>query len=285
MAPKTLYNRFVRRSRVGIFDPAALERSRATVLRRCDRDPSISRSGSYVGTWLAGSLVAAVLRTASMPAGNGCQWPERTNRSQPANTDGARRCAFLFCTRIQSSRGFGAALHKQVVTTLRSRGQEIDDCDLYAESFNPVMGEQERMRYHNADLNRAPIAAYADRLLAAEALVLIYPVWNEGFPAILKGFFDRVFIPGVSFKIGPDGAAIPNLQKLRKLAAVCTYGASRTTSFLLGDPPKRVVKRLVRSMPGHAVRCDYLAYYDMDHSNPEQRAAFLEKVKRTFEAW
>jgi hypothetical protein len=66
---------------------------------------------------------------------------------------------------------------------------------------------------------------------------------------------------------GEPGAAIPNLQKLRKLAAICTYGASRTTSFLLGDPPKRVVKRLVRSMPGHAVRCDYLAYYDMDHSN------------------
>jgi hypothetical protein len=33
------------------------------------------------------------------------------------------------------------------------------------------------------------------------------------------------------------------------------------------------------------VRCDYLAYYDVDHSNPEQRATFLEKVKRTFEAW
>ncbi len=135
---------------------------------------------------------------------------------------------------------FGATLLKQVVTTLRSRRHEIDDCDLYAESFDPVMGEQERMQYHNAELNRAPIAAYADRLLAAEALVLIYPVWNEGFPAILKGFFDRVFIPGVSFKIGPGGAAVPNLQKLRKLAAVCTYGASRTTSFLLGDPPKRV---------------------------------------------
>src|SRR5271163_4296172 len=70
------------------------------------------------------------------------------------------------------------------------------------------------------------IAGYADRLLAAEALVLIYPVWNEGFPAILKGFFDRVFIPGVSFTIGPDGAPVPNLQKLRKLAAVCTYGAN-----------------------------------------------------------
>ena len=162
---------------------------------------------------------------------------------------------------------FGAALRKQTVAALRSRGHEIDDCDLHAESFNPVMGEQERTQYHHVVLNRAPIAAYADRLLAAEALVLIYPVWNEGFPAILKGFFDRVFIPGVSFTIGPDGAPVPNLQKLRKLAAVCTYGANRTTSFLLGDPPKRVVKRLVRSMPGHAVRCDYLAHYDMDHSS------------------
>jgi NAD(P)H dehydrogenase (quinone) len=154
---------------------------------------------------------------------------------------------------------FGAALRKQAIGALRSRGHEIDDCDLYAESFDPVMREQERMQYHDVELNRAPIAPYADRLLAAEALVLIYPVWNEGFPAILKGFFDRVFIPGVSFKIGRDGAPVPDLQKLRKLAAVCTYGASRTTSFLLGDRPKRVVKHLVRSMPGYTVRRDYLA--------------------------
>jgi hypothetical protein len=54
---------------------------------------------------------------------------------------------------------------------------------------------------------------------------------------------------------------------------------------LLGDPPKRVVKRLVRWMPGHSVRCDYLAYYAMDHSTQEQRAAFLVRVKQTFEAW
>jgi NAD(P)H dehydrogenase (quinone) len=176
-------------------------------------------------------------------------------------------------------------MHGQVITTLRSRGHEVDDCDLYVESFDPIMSELERMQYHNTELNRAPIALYADRLLAAEALVLIYPVWNEGFPAILKGFFDRVFIPGVSFKIGPGGAVVPNLTKLQKLAAVCTYGASRSVSFLLGDPPKRVVKRLVRSMPGHAVRCDYLAFYDMDHSTAEKRGAFLEKVERTFTVW
>jgi NAD(P)H dehydrogenase (quinone) len=116
------------------------------------------------------------------------------------------------------------------------------------------------MQYHDLKLNRAHIDTYADWLLAAEALILVYPVWNEGFPAILKGFFDRVFIPGVSFAVGPDGSLVTNLQKLRKIAAVCTYGATRTINVLLGDPPRLVVKRLVRWMPGHHVRCDYLAY-------------------------
>ena len=106
----------------------------------------------------------------------------------------ALRVFILYANPVAVS--FGAALRRQTVAALISRGHVIDDCDLHAEHFNPVMGEQERMQYHDVALNRGPIAAYADRLLAAEALVLIYPVWNEGFPAILKGFIDRVFIPG-----------------------------------------------------------------------------------------
>jgi NAD(P)H dehydrogenase (quinone) len=91
------------------------------------------------------------------------------------------RIFILYANPVAAS--FGAALHRQVIAALRSRGDENDNRDLYAESFNPVMGEQERMQYHNIELNRTPIAGYADRLLAAEALVLIYTVWNGGgFP-------------------------------------------------------------------------------------------------------
>src|ERR1700735_3380817 len=70
---------------------------------------------------------------------------------------------------------FGATLHREVVKTLRSRGHEIDDCDLYAEHFDPVRSEEERAHYHDLKLNRARIATYADRLLAAVALRLVYP--------------------------------------------------------------------------------------------------------------
>ena len=84
------------------------------------------------------------------------------------------RALVLYANPVTAS--FGAALHSAVVTTLQSRGHEIDDCDLYAEGFNPVMSEQERMQYHDVGLNRTPVSAYADRLLEAEALILIYPV-------------------------------------------------------------------------------------------------------------
>ena len=193
------------------------------------------------------------------------------------------RVLVLYANPVAAS--YGAALHKQVVESLRTKGHQIDDCDLYKEAFDPVMSERDRAEYHDTTVNRTRVSTYADRLLAADALVLVYPVWHEGFPAILKGFFDRVFIPGVSFAMGPDGSATPCLGNLKKLAAVCTYGADRLTSFLLGDPPRRVVKRLLRAAPGHRVSCEYLAHYDMNHTTPERRAAFLADVRRVFEAW
>jgi putative NADPH-quinone reductase len=184
-----------------------------------------------------------------------------------------------------SNKSFGAALHERVIEALRSGHHEVDDCDLYAEGFNPVMSQKERENYHDTTANLAEIGPLAARLLAAQGLVLVYPVWNEGFPAIMKGFFDRVFIPGVSCKMNADGSVTPSLEKLTKLAAVCTYGADRISTFLLGDPPRRVVKRLVRAMPGHSISCDYLAQYDMNHTTPHRRATFLNKVGRAFEAW
>jgi NAD(P)H dehydrogenase (quinone) len=60
--------------------------------------------------------------------------------------------------------------------------------------------------YNDTSANRRRVVSYVDRLLAANALLLIYPVWNEGFPAVLKGFLDRVFLPGVSFSKDAEGA-------------------------------------------------------------------------------
>ena len=193
------------------------------------------------------------------------------------------RVLVLYAHPVETS--FVAALHGEVVDTLRSHGHEVDDCDLNVEGFDPVMSRQERINYHDIAINRGPVAGYVDRLLAAEALVLVFPVWNYGFPAILKGFVDKVFLPGVSFRLGADGSYTSTLRKVKKLSAVCTYGGSRLRTILMGDPPRRVVKRSLRSLVAPRATCQYLAHYDMNHTNSERRAAFLRKVKGAFETW
>ena len=131
--------------------------------------------------------------------------------------------------------------------------------------------------------NRAPVAAYVERLVRAEALVLVFPVWNFGFPAILKGFFDRVFLPGVSFDL-VDGKARGALVNIRRVVAVTTYGGNRLRALLVGDPPRRLVTRMLRAAVHPLARCWYLACYDMNRSTPEGRKAFLRRVGRAMRA-
>lgn len=176
---------------------------------------------------------------------------------------------------------FNAAVHQTVVSGLTARGWEVDDCDLYAEGFDPVLGEAERRAYHDLDTNVRPVAQHVARLLAAQALVLVFPVWNMGYPAILKGYFDRVFLPGVSFRM-QDGVVRPNLTHIRKVAACVTYGGARLKTFLAGDPPRKVVTRTLRYTT-QAERLRYLALYDMNRATDAQRAAHLARVAREME--
>ncbi len=177
---------------------------------------------------------------------------------------------------------FSAALHTTVVDRLTAKGWEVDDCDLNAEGFSPVLTEAERRDYHEEPGNIAPVQDYVDRLRAAQALVMVFPVWNFGYPAILKGFLDRVFLPGVSFRL-ENGKVLPNLTHIRTLAAVTTYGGSRVRAIMAGDPPRKCVRRAV----WHVCRPEkmrYLALYDMNRADLAKREAFNAKVAAEMEA-
>ena len=86
------------------------------------------------------------------------------------------RVLVVFAHPVETS--FSAALHRTTVDALKAAGHEVDDCDLYAEDFQPVMSRQERLDYHNTAINTQPVQAYVDRLKAAEGLV--YPAQAAG---------------------------------------------------------------------------------------------------------
>lgn len=192
------------------------------------------------------------------------------------------RVLVLYAHPVETS--FNAALHQAVVEELRAAGHEVDDCDLYAEGFSPVMTREERIDYQEIGPNRRNVEPHVARLLAAEALVVVHPVWNFGYPAILKGYFDRVFLPGISFTM-VERKATPGLHNIRKVAFVCTYGGSRWRAWLMGDPPRKMARRTMRVTIHPRGGVSYHAHYDMNRSTPESRARFLDRVRGAMRAF
>ena len=103
--------------------------------------------------------------------------------------------------------------------------------DLYAEKFDPVMSEAARRDYHDTSRNQAGLESYVSRLRAADALVVQFPVWSFGMPAMLKGYFDRMMMPGVAFDLSDPAHAKPLLGNLRRIAGITTYGRPWTRAF------------------------------------------------------
>lgn len=178
------------------------------------------------------------------------------------------------------SDSFLGALHRTVVSRLSDAGHEVDDCDLYAENFDPVLSESERRHYFDADPDRSSVAPYVDRLFAAQGIVFCFPVWCFGLPAILKGFMDRVMVPGVSFRLADDGNLHRNLEHIRSVAVVVTYGRSRWESFYFGDPPRMTMTRYFRWFIARDARLTYLAQYNLHKAARPTLERFHARVAR-----
>src|SRR5919112_1306195 len=100
------------------------------------------------------------------------------------------RVLYIYCHPLPES--FHGALRARALAGLKAAGHEVDLLDLYEEGFNPVLSAEERRRYHDTSVNQQGLEDHVRRLHQAEALVLQFPVWIFGFPALLKGYFDRV---------------------------------------------------------------------------------------------
>jgi putative NADPH-quinone reductase len=178
---------------------------------------------------------------------------------------------------------YNRTLFNTVVETLTANGHEVDALNLYDEAFPAVLSREERLNYHEVPGNLTPaIKPYVDRLMAAEALVFVHPVWNYGYPAILKGYFDRVFLPGVSFILdsgGDRGKLVPNLKHIKKVAFVTTYGGNRWRTMIMGDPPRRLARRWAWVTFRTPRPPKYLALYDMNNNSAAQLTGFIEKVR------
>ncbi|HEY1979712.1 MAG TPA: NAD(P)H-dependent oxidoreductase [Xanthobacteraceae bacterium] len=188
------------------------------------------------------------------------------------------RVLYIYCHPLPES--FHAAIKTRALAALAAAGHEVDLLDLYAEKFDPVLSEDARRHYHDTSRNQTGLEHYVARLTSAEVLILQFPTWCFGLPAMLKGFLDRMIMPGVAFDLSDPAHAKPMLRNIKRIVGIVTYGRPRYMALWMSDPPRKIVKRYVRWFTGGKARSVYHALYHLNIASDGQRSAFMDKIDR-----
>jgi putative NADPH-quinone reductase len=185
----------------------------------------------------------------------------------------------VHCHPLESS--LVAAARDSALAGLHTGGHEVRLLDLYAEGFTPELSAWERTHHLDAPETKPNLARYADDLRWCDALVLVYPTWYSGQPAMLKGWFDRVWVRGVAYEL-PEGSNTirPRLQHIRRIVVVTTHGSPKWVNWIQGEGGKRTAFRSIRVLCNRRTRTKWLALYGVDRSTAADRTTFLDRVQQ-----
>jgi putative NADPH-quinone reductase len=175
---------------------------------------------------------------------------------------------------------FNHAVTASAVKGFERADHHVTTLDLYALGFVPAMSTAERAAYHGERPLIDPMTIeHADLVRRADVLVFIYPTWWSGPPAILKGWLDRVLVPGVAFRFDAAGKVRPALTNVKRIVGVSTYGAPWTYVKLMTDRGRRMLTRALRLNCGLRTPTTWLGLYSVDTLGERERRAFLDRVE------
>ena len=188
------------------------------------------------------------------------------------------RVLVVYCHPMPDS--FCAAVRDAAMAAIRAKGGEARLLDLYAERFDPVMSREERRTYNDGVPADPALEPHIAQLQWAEAILFVYPTWWYGLPAMLKGWFDRVWAKDVAFALADGGGINPLMTHIGRIGIITTCGAPRWWSWIVGQPGRKTILRGIRAVCARRCRTMFVAHYAMDVSTPESRTAFLDEVRR-----
>ena len=179
-----------------------------------------------------------------------------------------------------SAESFCTAIFDGIVSALEAQAtHKITTIRLAAEKFVTAMSTAEHRAYETSSpLISDETKRHAEALIQAEALIFVYPTWWSGLPAQLKGWLERVFVLGVAFRINDNIKIRPNLQNIRHIIGVSTYGSPWRYVKLINDNGRRTLTRAIRMSTGLRTRTMWCSIYALDTCTQQQREEFIAET-------
>lgn len=132
-------------------------------------------------------------------------------------------------------KSFNHCIKDEVYKILIKQG-EVKIIDLYQDEFNPSLNSNDLSNYMQGKSSDSKVLEYQNDLMKCDNLILIFPIWWYEAPAILKGFLDKVLLPGFAFN-EIDQKLVGKLTHIKRLTVLST--SEVTSEFMrheVGNP-------------------------------------------------
>jgi putative NADPH-quinone reductase len=185
----------------------------------------------------------------------------------------------VYCHPVEGS--FCSAMRDAAISGLRAAGHTVDVIDLAAEHFNPVMSTSEWNTYQQGN-GDVPVGLERDVALvtSAEIIVFVYPTWWGGLPAQLKGWLERVMLPGIAFVFNENNKVRPGLRNIRRIHIASTFGSPWLYVRLVNDNGRRILARAFRLNTSLRTKVSTSSLYAMDTATDASRKSFLASLEK-----
>lgn len=173
---------------------------------------------------------------------------------------------------IPHQRSFLAAVAHQVQGQLQAEQQDVDLIDLHADNFDPVMSATDLQNWRQGRPINPQVADYQRRLREADQIILMFPIWWEVMPAMMKGFLDKVYAKDQLYDSATMRTTMVKRPKIRVITTMSTpHWAYR---WLFGAP---ILKALQRGtfFKTRLWQFKWQNFAQVEKKTPEQRAKLL----------
>lgn len=167
---------------------------------------------------------------------------------------------------------------RMVTQTLQEAGRNVVCDDLYRAQFNPVISPAEYADFFRDDIPN-DLEQHAAHLHSAERVIFILPVWMYDMPALLKGYFERVWRPGVAYRIDGD-QILPLLTGIRELVVVVTHGRSEQETDACGDATRTFFATSLPTLLPNLQANVRFDFYALDMPDKSAIAGNLEAIRK-----
>lgn len=162
-------------------------------------------------------------------------------------------------------------------------GNEVDIIDLDSDCFNPVMSGEDLLAFRNHKVVDEQAIDYIKRLKQADHLVIIFPIWWELMPSMMKGFIDKVIFPGSIYSYTKSGYGMKTmLNNLKSTTVITTMNTPKLVyKFIYGNTVKKALINGTFKKIG-CKNIKWISFNMVKSSSNKKREKWLDSIEKKF---